>query len=176
MDVRRLRDPFTALGVALHFLGQRAPFSTFKAADLVSTVDGQIRREHYLMALDGQKVAGYIGWALFDNETADRLTATGEQPSNDLAAKFAKGGDAVWLLTVAATRTDALRKLLAAGRSLYPGKRILGVRHGAAKDHLVRSMTINPLAESRRSTFATLSGTDDSGTNRTPDDGDTTDA
>jgi hemolysin-activating ACP:hemolysin acyltransferase len=140
MDVRRIKDPFTALGIATHFLAHRQPFAGFRAAELLATLDGQIRREHYLMAFDGQRMAGFIGWALFDRATADHLVQTRQAPSNEVAARFKDGGDVVWLLTVASVSKAALRSLMTAGGNLYPGKPVLGVRHDPAGGYSLRRL------------------------------------
>lgn len=131
MDIRQVRDPYMALGIATHFLAHRAPFSRFRAGELLATLDGQIHRKHYLFAFEGPRVVGYLGWALFDEATANHLAATMQPPSNELAARFAKSGDVGWVLTAAALTPAALHALAAAAKRLHPVKYVYGVRHGS---------------------------------------------
>jgi hemolysin-activating ACP:hemolysin acyltransferase len=105
IEIRRLKDPSTTLGVALHFLSQRDPFASFPARELVATVDGQIRRGTYLLALKEMRVVGYLGWALFDEATAADFARTMMAPSSSLI----EGGDVVWVLTAAAIESTKNR-------------------------------------------------------------------
>ncbi|MBX9699348.1 MAG: toxin-activating lysine-acyltransferase [Acetobacteraceae bacterium] len=122
--VQQLANPMAALGAALHFLARRTPFAGFRAEVLTATVHGQIRRGHYRVALEGQRMRGYIGWAMLDTAVAERVVRGGPLPTE----AEAEGGEVVWLLTVATTDRPALLALLAAGRALHPGRRVMGVR------------------------------------------------
>lgn len=125
-----MRDPHRALGIATHFLAHRVPFARFRAGELLATLDGEICRKHYLFAFEGPRVVGYLGWALFDEPTAERLAATMHPPSNELAARFATSGDVGWVLTAAAITPTTMHALAAAARQRHPVKYVYGVRHG----------------------------------------------
>jgi hypothetical protein len=125
--IRRMKGRYDALGIAAHYLAAREPFRSFRFGDLIATIDGQIRRRHYLMAFAGPKVEGYLGWALFDAAVAARFARTGVPPPDE----FADGKDVVWLLTAAAGDPATLRLMIRVGRGLYPGLRVMGVRHRA---------------------------------------------
>lgn len=124
LRVQQLANPLAALGAALHFLARRSPFAGFRAEVLVATVHGQIHRGHYRVALEGQRMRGYIGWAMLDTAVAERVARGGPLPTE----AEADCGEVVWLLTVAATDRPALLALLSAGRALHPGRRVMGVR------------------------------------------------
>jgi hemolysin-activating ACP:hemolysin acyltransferase len=129
--IKKLPDPWLALGLAAHFIGGREPFSRFPAGDLIRTLNGQIRRGHYLFALDTTaepaRVVGYLGWALYDNALADRFIATGVPPADDRATE----GDVAWILTAAALNRGAFFAMAKAARALYPEHRVIAIRHKA---------------------------------------------
>lgn len=125
LEIRRPGSPMAALGAAAHFLGRRQPFAAFAAGVLIDTLHGQIRRGHYLLAMEGQRVRAYLGWALLDAAVAERLAASGRAPRPEEC----DGGDVLWLLTVAAADAAALKAGLRAGRALHAGWRLMGVRH-----------------------------------------------
>lgn len=115
-----------ALGAALHYVGRHPPFADFRAQDLIHTVAGEIERGHYRFALDGPRVVGYVGWALYDAEIADRCAAGGHPPPLPSAAN---GHDVVWILTAASSSPAAFVAMVKAVRALYPALRLMGVRH-----------------------------------------------
>lgn len=127
--VKKLPDPWLALGLAAHFIGGREPFSRFPAGDLIRTLNGQVRRGHYLFALDTAaepaRVVGYLGWALYDGAVADRFIATGVPPADERATE----GDVAWILTAAALNRAAFFAITKAARKLYPDHRVVAIRH-----------------------------------------------
>jgi hemolysin-activating ACP:hemolysin acyltransferase len=129
--VKKLPDPWLALGLAAHFIGGREPFSRFPAGDLIRTLNGQVRRGHYLFALDTAaepaRVVGYLGWALYDSAVADRFVATGVPPADEPAME----GDVAWILTAAALNRAAFFAMTKAARKLYPDHRVIAIRHKA---------------------------------------------
>lgn len=133
LTVRLLPGRWPALGVALHFLSRHEPFARFPAAALVRTVSGQVERGHYRVATVGDRVVGYLGWALYDAAVAERFAATMQPPDDRLA----QGRDVVWILTAASHGADALLPMYRAVRALYPGLRLMGVRHKAGGRRVV---------------------------------------
>ena len=125
LTVRRLSGHWGRLGVALHFVARQEPFAGFRSADLVSTLNAQIQREHCLFALDGERVVGYLGWAQYDAAVAQSFALGGPPPPNALA----HGKDVVWILTAAATHQAALMALVRTLRTDHPGMRVMGIRH-----------------------------------------------
>lgn len=96
--------------MAAHFVAKREPFSRFPAGDLIRTLSAQIRKGHYLFALDPAvkpvRVVRYLGWALYDHAVAERFAATGVPPSDGLPT----GGDVVWILTAVAEKMGVRHK------------------------------------------------------------------
>ncbi|MBY0294901.1 MAG: hypothetical protein K2X71_02520 [Methylobacterium sp.] len=123
--IRALDPTYASLGIAVHFLARREPFASFRLGDVIHTVDVQIRRRHALFAFEGERVAGFLGWALYSHEDARRFAETGRPPPPDTP----DGADVAWLLMAAATSTEALKGLLREGRALNVGRRVMGVRH-----------------------------------------------
>jgi len=125
--ILRPRDPLAALGMALHFLGQREPFASFPSKVLITTVDGEIRRGHYLMAFEGQRLTGFLGWVMLGDAVAERFAQSLVAP----APEEMQGEDVVWVLTVCATSRDVLAALVRTARHQHPRCRVMGVRHRA---------------------------------------------
>lgn len=140
LRVRIIDQPYLALGIAVHFLARRDPFSGFRFSELVHTVDGQVRRKHALFAFDGDRVVGYLGWALCTEAQAQEFARTGRAPVSFNGDE----GEIVWLLTTAAITPSALKAMIAVGKSLNVGRRVMGVRHKGHGRPVVFSQTILP--------------------------------
>lgn len=129
VDAKKIPNDWTAIGLALHFCAKHEPFRRYTADALVRTITGEVQRGHYLFALDSSagrtNVVGYLGWALYDHGDADRFAATGIPPGEGRS----QGGDVVWVLTAAASQTGALYHLGKSMRALYPGYRVMAIRH-----------------------------------------------
>lgn len=127
--VRKAPGPWVALGLAANFVARHEPFSRFPAADLVRTLSGQVHRGHYHFALDDSgkpaRVLGYFGWALYDDEEAERFATTGAAPPGERAS----GGTVLWVMTAAAVDRAAFFTLVKATRALYPDHRVMAVRN-----------------------------------------------
>jgi hypothetical protein len=138
--VTRMKDNQAALGVALHFLGRRKPFAGFRAGELIPTIARQVEARRYMMAFDGGRLVGFLGWDLYGAEAAERFARTLQPP-----ARGEEGGEeVVWLLIAAAEGRRALPLMLDAGRRLYPGRRVMGVRHKPGGKPVVFRATIRP--------------------------------
>jgi uncharacterized RDD family membrane protein YckC len=96
-------------------------------------LSAQIEREHCLFALEGARVVGYLGWAMFDAAVAEPFARGAPPPPNALA----QGRDVTWILTAVATHPAALMALVRALRAQYPGTRLMGVRHKAGGRRVV---------------------------------------
>jgi len=125
LTVRTLDSPMTALGVAAHFVARHPPFDTFPAGALMRTLSGQVERRHYRLALEGRRVVGYLGWALYQSSEAERFAATGRPPDDSDQAP----PDVVWILTAVTARPDTLLVLYRVVRAAYPGLLLMAMRH-----------------------------------------------
>lgn len=128
--VRRFDDPMLAFGIASHFVSGQPGFGDFPARALAATIDGQVRRGHYRLVIEGLRVTGYAGWARVDRATADAVAAGTAVPGNDRLAAMADRGDIVWLMTLATITPAAIGALQIDVRAAYPGKEVFGIRHG----------------------------------------------
>jgi hemolysin-activating ACP:hemolysin acyltransferase len=112
ITVRKMSNPWLALGLAAHFVARQGTFGRFPAADLIRTLDSQISRGHYLFALDVStkpaRVLGYFGWALYNDAEAERFAASGVPPREERA----DGGSVIWILTAAAASRTAFFALV----------------------------------------------------------------
>ncbi len=133
LSVRPMSGRWGRLGMALHFVARFAPFADFRSTDLVATLDAQIQRGHCLFALDGERVVGYLGWALYDADVAERFARGGPAPANTLA----HGSDVAWILTAVSVNPAALRALVRALWAQHPGLRVMGIRHKGAGRRVV---------------------------------------
>lgn len=125
MEVRTLPGRLVALGAAAHFVSRHEPFASFPSSSLIRTLSSQVDRGHYRFAIEGQRVVGYIGWALYDEADAQAFERTGQSPPDERAL----GADVVWILTAAVSGAEALLPMYKALRALYPGRRLMGIRH-----------------------------------------------
>ena len=123
----RLPERYAALGVAVHFLARRKTFDRFPFSELVATIDGQITRGHYHFAFQGNRLIGYVGYALYGTADAEAFAMTGRLPPADQAS----GADVVWLLTLAAVEDAAVEAFKKRIKADFAGKRAMGVRHRA---------------------------------------------
>ena len=125
ITVTQMNKPEAALAAAVHFLARRAPFDGFKFGPMTLSLDAQVKQQTYLFAIDGLKVAGYIGWVMLDTARAEAFAREGRMPRFDETG----GGDVAWILVAAATSRAALLAMLNAAKRKYPGKRVMGVRY-----------------------------------------------
>jgi hypothetical protein len=123
--VSQMKTPTAALAASAHFLARRKPFAGFGFGEMVLSLDTQAKNGHYLFALKGPKVTGYIGWTMLDAAVAEDFANAGRTPS----AAQSNGNDVAWLLVAASETRADLNAMLKAARARYRGKRVMGVRH-----------------------------------------------
>ncbi|MFY9294381.1 MAG: hypothetical protein WAP03_27400 [Methylorubrum rhodinum] len=140
ITIRALDPSYTTLGIALHFLARRAPFSGFRFGDLTQTVDDQIRRGHALFAFDDRRVVGYLGWHLYGLAEAREFARTGRPPPLDRP----DGADVAWVMTAAAAAPETLVALVEAGKARNIGRRAMGVRYKKTGRRVVFDQLIAP--------------------------------
>lgn len=140
VTIRALEPSYATLGIALHFLARRAPFSGFRFGDLTQTVDDQIRRGHALFAFDDRRVVGYLGWHLYSYAEARDFARTGKPPPLDRP----DGADVAWVMTAAASVPQTLMALVEAGKALNIGRRAMGVRYRTTGRRVIFDQLIAP--------------------------------
>jgi len=124
LEIKQAAPRFPALGLAMYYLCHRKPFSDMPTSVIIPVLDGQIRRGHALIAMQGPRAVGYFGWALFTIEEALTHVHTGEPPEG--ASR--DHGDVLWPMTVAANSTQVLRALVRSARQMNVGRSIMTIR------------------------------------------------
>jgi len=67
----RPKDNRQALGMAVSYLMTDPVFARLPFGQWSRVLVGQINRGHYLFAIEGEKVVGFVGWALTTKEKAE---------------------------------------------------------------------------------------------------------
>lgn len=124
VEIRPAAPRFQALGLAAYYLAHRKPFADMATGALVPTLDGQIRRGHALIAFEGSRVVGYLGWSLYSIDEALAFARTGHAPADAPRDR----GDVVWVTTVAANSRTVLFKLARAARAQNDGRSLMAIR------------------------------------------------
>lgn len=121
---RQHRYDVAAIGMAVELLHDVHPFREMTAHELIATIIGQVRRKHYVLAVEGEEVIGYVGWALSSEAVAKGWAEGRHRPSYDEC----EGGDCVILMMWYAESAAATRRLAKYLRREYPGHRFYGRR------------------------------------------------
>lgn len=123
-EIRPAAPRFQALGLAAYYLAHRKPFADMATGALVPTLDGQIRRGHALIAFEGSRVVGYLGWSLYSIDEALAFARTGHAPSEAPRDR----GDVVWVTTIAANTRPVLFGLAREARRRNEGRSLMAIR------------------------------------------------
>jgi len=102
LRVHRPDNPFMALGVAVNHLMTKPAFARQPFGTWARILVGQINREHYVFAMEGAKVVGFLGWAFAPKEKADAWLA-GEAA---LSFEDSRDGD---VMLINAWQADSMR-------------------------------------------------------------------
>jgi hemolysin-activating ACP:hemolysin acyltransferase len=85
----RVKDGCRALGMAVSFLMTEPSFARLPFGHWARVLVGQINRGHYLFAVRGNRIVGFVGWLLTDEAGAERWLAGKDELKNASLA----GGD-----------------------------------------------------------------------------------
>lgn len=100
-------DPARALGLSVSYLMTKPAFAALPFGHWSRILTGQINRRHYLIAIQGERIVGFLGWALANEENGELwLQGRGELSYNDSLA-----GDIV-LINAWATETNEITRLI----------------------------------------------------------------
>ena len=110
----------------------RALFEGVQAAVIVIVFEALLRvarraltrRSHALIAFEGSRVVGYLGWSLYSIDEALAFARTGHAPADAPRDR----GDVVWVTTVAANSRTVLFKLARAARAQNDGRSLMAIR------------------------------------------------
>ena len=121
---RQHANEATAMGMVIELLYDVPPFGDMTARELMGTIIGQIRRKHYVLAVQDEQVIGYVGWALSTESIAKGWAEGRHRPTYEESLD----GDCVILMMWYAQSAAATRQLARYLRRIYPGRRFYGRR------------------------------------------------
>ena len=124
LEIKQAAPRFPALGLASYYLCHRRPYSDMPSSAIVPMIDGQIRRGHALIAMQGSRAVGYFGWALFTIDEALSYARSGQPPEGASRDQ----GDVLWPMTVAANAPQVLRALVRTARQMNLGRSVMTIR------------------------------------------------
>lgn len=76
----RLPEPLHAFGLAVDLLFRHKPFRDYRFGPFAAVIKGQIRRGHYVFTFRDDTPAGYVGWALCEEDVAKAWIARRRVP------------------------------------------------------------------------------------------------
>lgn len=146
----RPRDGRQALGMAVSYLMTDPVFARLPFGQWSRVLVGQINRGHCLFALEGEKVVGFVGWALTTKEKAEAwLTENRDVGFADSLAgeivlinAWKADGDAANRFLVEAVRHVIRDREMVYARRFYPDGRLRPVRLPVSRfvaGHLARA-------------------------------------
>ena len=101
----RDKNPYTALGRVAVYLMTKPSFAKLGFGHWSRTLTGQINRGHYFFTLEGDKVVGFVGWALVSEEKAKAWA----EKSIDFSSEDCVGGESM-VINAWAADTGAVNK------------------------------------------------------------------
>ncbi len=128
----RPAPPFKALGIALDLLHKEKPFCDWDSKQLVSTVKGAIRRNHYILSRQGERYTGFACWGLCSEKAADGYLNGRYSPTY----QDCLDGDHFLLFIIQAQQTKHFKEIVRFMKRHYPGIKVFGKRFHLDKDKL----------------------------------------
>jgi hemolysin-activating ACP:hemolysin acyltransferase len=167
------RDPRVALGMAVSYLMTDPVFARLPFGQWSRVLAGKINRGHCLFVLDGEKVVGFVGWALATQERAEAwLTQNRDFSSQDgatgeiiLVNAWKAGSPAANRALVEAFRVVIRDRKKVYARRFYPDGTVRPVRmsvnefvaghirRSAETTHRERSTAANEILAARADTL-----------------------
>lgn len=114
----RPKDNRQALGMAVSYLMTDPVFARLPFGQWSRVLVGQINRGHYLFAIEGEKVVGFVGWALTTKDKAEAWLTE----NRDVGFADSMAGDVVLINAWKASGDAANRFLVEAVRGVIRGK------------------------------------------------------
>lgn len=98
-------NAYAALGRAVSYLMTKPNFKDLKFGFWSRTLVGQINRKHYFLTAEGQKIVGFVGWALVNEDMAKAWL----EDSSDFNSADCVNGDCM-VINAWAADTDAVNR------------------------------------------------------------------
>lgn len=133
----RPRDNRQALGMAVSYFMTDPVFGRLAFGQWSRVLVGQINRGHYLFAMEGEKVVGFVGWALTTKEKAEAWLTE----NRDVGFADAMAGEIVLINGWKASAPAAHRFLVDAVRRVVRDKEMVYAKR-FYRDGRVRPMRI----------------------------------
>lgn len=134
----RPSPPIKAVGIALDLLHLQEPFATWPAHELISTVKGAIKRDHYILLKEDEKYVGVACWGLCSEETGAAYISGTARPSYSDCSK----GEHLLLFIIHAHSSVQLKTLTAFIKKYHPGRKVFGRRFHKGKPKLSSKMVL----------------------------------
>ena len=131
------RDPRVALGMAVSYLMTDPVFARLPFGQWSRVLVGQVNRGHFLFAIEGTKVVGFVGWALTTKDKAEAWL-TGNR---DLEFADSRAGEIVLINAWKASSPAANRLLLESVRTVSRDKAMVYAKR-YYRDGRVRTMRL----------------------------------
>lgn len=128
----RSSPPIKAVGIALDLLHLQEPFAKWPAHELVSTVKGSIKREHYILVKEDDKYVGIACWGLCSEETGAEYISGMTRPSFSDCAE----GENLLLFIIHTQTSAQLKTLTTFIKKYHPGHKVFGRRFHKGKPKL----------------------------------------
>lgn len=122
----RMARADAGFAAVLTYLAAREPFRSMPLGPIAESVSGAVKRGHYILAVEAERVVGVTCWALTDYDTGIRWTSGGTPPAYE---QTLAGDTVVLMLGGGAHPRVALQGVRDIARR-YPGMRYLMNRFG----------------------------------------------
>lgn len=127
-SLQRLKDADSAIGLAASYIVAHPPFGAYRADRLIGAISGQVRRNHYVLAVRDGLIVGYAGWALCTFEVAREWLENNKAPTSEQCSQ----GDVLVMMIMIAADREALRRIMSHIRQAYAGRTYMAQRPSKA--------------------------------------------
>ncbi|MCG8491532.1 MAG: toxin-activating lysine-acyltransferase [Sneathiellales bacterium] len=134
----RPNPPIKAVGIALDLLHLQAPFANWEAKELVSTIKGAVKRNHYVFSKEDRKFTGFACWGLVSEEIGKAYVKGLHRPS----FQDCENGNAFLLFIIHAQKRNHLTEIVRFMKTEYPDHKVFGRRFRKTRGNLA-SVTLH---------------------------------
>lgn len=128
----RPNPPIKAVGIAMDLLHLQEPFANWEARELVSTVKGAVKRNHYVFSKEGNNFTGFACWGLVPEEIGEAYVNGQHRPS----FQDCENGNAFLLFIIHAQKRSHLTEIVRFMKTEYPDHKVFGRRFRKARENL----------------------------------------
>lgn len=155
LEIVRPKSSIVALGMSVGFLMNDPVFARLPFGNWSGVLAGQINRGHFLFAVEGTRVVGFVGWALASEANAEAWLAG----TRALTYEQSLDGEMILLNVWKALTPQAHRLLLDKVRAAVSTKKLIYYKRFYPDGRVRRvRLGVNQFIESHLSRFADGSG------------------